>query len=249
MVDTGIDFDRDLAVRPVEGRDLTIARRDRRLLDVKTISFADGRLTAVVGPNGAGKSLLLRIVSGAMRPDSGSVTWAGQPPSRAGYKKLAMVPQAPVLLRRTALANISYALRAAGVSRHDVSSRASAALEQAGLSHLSGEPARLLSGGEQKRLTIARALATEPDVLMLDEPIANLDPPSALAIESMINGARDRSVTVVMVTHDLAQARRLADDIVFMHRGRIVERGHSESFFAKPATELAHAFLHGEIIT
>lgn len=239
----------DLHVRPIIATGLAVDRGGRTLLDIGEVSFQDQKLTAIVGPNGAGKTLLLKILAGVMQADRGVVTWAGEQPSRAGYKKLALVLQAPVLLRRTALANIMYALKAAGFERGEVQEHAMAALRLAGLVHLAATPARLLSGGEKQRLALARALAIDPEVLLLDEPVANLDPSSTLAIETMVSEARSRGVTIILVTHDLAQARRLADDIIFMHRGEIVEHGGSATFFDQPATELAADFLDGKIIT
>ncbi len=239
----------EMHVRPLAAVNLAVERAGRLLLEVGAISFRDQRLTAIIGPNGAGKTLLLKILAGVMTPDRGSVTWAGRPPARSGYRKLSMVLQTPVLLRRTALANVVYALKAAGVAGDEARQRARGALDQARLGHLAGAPARLLSGGEKQRLALARALAIQPEVLLLDEPVANLDPASVLAIETMVDEARARGVTVVLVTHDLAQARRLADDVVFMHLGRIVERGEADSFFDSPQSELARAFIDGEIIT
>lgn len=238
----------EASVRPLEATGLVIERNGRRLLEVDGVSFDDRRLTAIIGPNGAGKTLLMKALAGVLQADSGTVTWAGRPPSRAGYRKLALVLQAPVLLRRTAHANVVYALKAVGVAG-DAGTRASAALDRAGLAHLSRSSARLLSGGEKQRLALARALATQPDMLLLDEPAANLDPASAHAIETMVGDALARGVTVVLVTHDMAQARRLADDVIFMHRGCIIETGDAAGFFAAPRTALARAFLAGEIIT
>ncbi len=235
-------------VRPLAGSGLKVVRGGRILLEVADIVFGDGRLTAIVGPNGAGKTLLLKVLAGIMPADEGVVTWGGAKPDRQGYKKLSLVLQAPVLLRRTALANITYALRAAGRNRDEAAELASRSLARAGLAHLAGSPARLLSGGEKQRLALARALAIDPEILLLDEPVANLDPASALAIEAMVDDARSRGTTVVLVTHDLAQARRLSDDIIFMHRGKFVERSASDKFFIKPETELAAAFVNGEIV-
>lgn len=235
-------------VRPVSGNGLYYSRGGRVLLDVEEVSFRDGCLTAIVGPNGAGKTLLLRILAGILKPERGQVEWAGRSPRRAGYRNLSLVLQSPVLLRRSALANVVYALSAFGIGRNEAVRLAVLALEEAGLRHLADTPAHLLSGGEKQRLALARALATEPEVLLLDEPVANLDPASTFAIETMTSNARARGVTVVLVTHDLAQARRLADDVIFMHRGIIVESNSAAVFFAKPQTEAATAFIAGEIL-
>ncbi len=247
-VETGKSAGETFHVRPVTGNGLYFSRGGRVLLDVEEISFRDGCLTAIVGPNGAGKSLLLRILAGILEPERGRVDWSGRSPHRAGYRKLSLVLQTPVLLRRSAMDNIAFALRAGGIEHNKAFRLADVAIAEAGLKHLADTPARLLSGGEKQRLALARALAIEPEILLLDEPVANLDPSSALAIETMTAMARTRGMTVVLVTHDLAQARRLADDVVFMHRGKIVERGEASAFFAKPQTEAATAFMKGEIL-
>lgn len=235
-------------MHPVLGRNLRVARHGRLLLDVPEITFRDRKLTAIVGPNGAGKSLLIKILAGVMQPDSGEVTWSGRAPARVGYGKLSLVLQTPVLLRRTALANLAFALKAAGIGSEEARGQALAALEQAGLSEVARTSARLLSGGEKQRLALARALAIKPEVLFLDEPVANLDPPSTAAIEAMVREAGGRGVTVILVTHDLAQARRLSDDIVFMNRGRIEVRGEADDFFGDPRTRAARAYVAGELV-
>ncbi len=234
---------------PIAGKGLIIRRGGRTLLNVSEISLDNQGLIAVVGPNGAGKSLLLKSLAGVISPDRGSITWDGQGPSRAGYRRLSLVLQAPVLLRRSALANVTYALKAAGFNDTDARKAASEALENAGLSEIAETPARLLSGGEKQRLALARALAIEPEIVLLDEPVANLDPASTLAIEKMIAVARDKRVAVVLVTHDLAQARRLADEIIFMNKGQIIERGKAAAFFKQQQSQAAAAFVRGEIVT
>ncbi|MEX0343831.1 MAG: energy-coupling factor ABC transporter ATP-binding protein [Rhizobiaceae bacterium] len=239
----------DQHVLPIAGQGLIIRRAGRTLLSVPDISLDNQGLIAVVGPNGAGKSLLLKLLAGVISADRGSVTWSGRGPSRSGYRRLSLVLQAPVLLRRSALANVTYALKAAGFDNATARKAASDALDNAGLSGIAETPARLLSGGEKQRLALARALAIEPEIVLLDEPVANLDPASTLAIEKMIIAARERRVAVVLVTHDLAQARRLADEIIFMNRGQIVERGNAAAFFEKQQSEAAAAFVRGEIVT
>lgn len=235
-------------VRPVTGTGLYVERGGRTLLDVPHISLGEARLTAIVGPNGAGKSLLLKALAGVFDPDRGEVLWAGRKPSRHGYSRLSLLLQAPVLLRRSVLANVEFALRAAGLPRNRIRDRSLHALEHAGLSHLCAAPARLLSGGEKQRLALARALAIDPEVLLLDEPVANLDPSSVLKIEAMIGQARARGTTIALVTHDLSQAHRLAEDIVFMLRGRIVEQGDARAFLERSRSAEARAFIAGEII-
>jgi tungstate transport system ATP-binding protein len=242
---SGIDEE---SVRPVGGTGIHVARNGRVLLDVDEVSFSGARLTAIVGPNGAGKSLLLKVLAGVIRPDRGEVRWGTGSPSPRGYRRLSLLLQAPVVLRRSVLANVEFALSAAGFGRDAIVRRSREALEKAGLSGLSATAARLLSGGEKQRLALARALAIEPEVLFLDEPVANLDPASVITIEAMIRAERARGTTVVLVTHDLAQAHRLADDVMFMLRGRIVERGDAAAFLNAPRSAQARAFVAGEIV-
>jgi tungstate transport system ATP-binding protein len=239
---------RESAVLPIRGQRLVVDRGGRRLIDGIDIEIGGAGALVLMGPNGAGKSLLLRVLMGLVAPDAGQVLWGNAPPDRARAAKIGFAFQRPVLLRRSALANVVYALKAAGIPAGEREARARSALRHAGLEHLAHAPARVLSGGEQQRLTIARALAVGPEVLMLDEPTANLDPPSTAAIETLIRDARNEGTRIVFVTHDVGQARRLADEIVFLHQGRIIERKSPGAFFHAPATAEARAFLNGELV-
>lgn len=233
---------------PIRGAELAIHRAGRPLLDGVDLTIAPGPLTVIMGPNGAGKSLLLRVLAALIRPDAGSVSWAGTAPDRRRAPRIGFVFQKPVMLRRSALDNVRYALKVAGFPRAERERRAADALTGAGLERLAGSPARVLSGGEQQRLAIARALATQPEVLLLDEPTANLDPTATAAIENQVRRAHETGTTVVFVTHDLGQARRLADDIVFLHRGRVAERAGADRFFTRPSSEAATAFIEGRLM-
>ena len=236
------------AILPIRGRDLVFERGDRRLLDGIDIEIAGTGTLVIVGPNGAGKSLLVRVLAGLIEPTAGTVTWAGRPPERRRAPKIGFVFQRPVLLRRSVQANIEYALGVAGVLRAERAARAQAALARARLTHLAASPARVLSGGEQQLLSIARALATVPEILILDEPTSNLDPAATKAIEALLGVVRAEGTRIVLITHDLGQARRLADEVAFLHRGRLVERTGREGFFANPQSEVAQSFLRGEIV-
>lgn len=233
-------------VLPIAAAGLVFARAGRRILDAVDLTVAGSGVTVVMGPNGAGKSLLLRLLAGLVEPDSGVVRWAGRAPDRRRVRRLGFVFQKPVLLRRAALANVRFALFDG--DRHERSARALAALTRAGLAHLADTPARLLSGGEQQRLAIARALAPEPEVLLLDEPCANLDPAATAAIEALVGDAGRAGTRIVLVTHDIGQARRLADEVIFLHAGRITERGPAARFFATPASLEAQAYLAGKLV-
>ena len=156
--------------------------------------------------------------------------------------------QRPVLLRRSAAANVTYALAVAGVPRAERRRRVHAALDRWGSRRIADRPARVLSGGEQQRLALARAWALAPKVLFLDEPTANLDPAATRAIEAVIAAMGAAGVKIVMTTHDLGQARRHADEIVFLHQGRLIEHADAARFFARPGTPEARAFVAGELL-
>jgi tungstate transport system ATP-binding protein len=236
------------AILPIRGEGLTVERGGRRLLEGIDIEIGGRGTLVLLGPNGAGKSLLVRVLAGLVRPTAGRVSWAGRAPDRRRATKFGFVFQRPVLLRRSALANISYALAVAGVPRAERAARAAAALERARLAHLAQSPARVLSGGEQQLLSIARALALDPQILIFDEPTSNLDPAATTAIEALIAAVRAEGTRVVLITHDLGQARRLADEIAFLHHGRILERAPRDAFLGRPASAQAQAFLRGEIV-
>jgi tungstate transport system ATP-binding protein len=219
----------------------------QRLIDDLSLTLDAATRTVVLGPNGAGKSLLLRLCHGLIRPTAGRIRWACDDPARL-RRQQAFVFQRPVLLRRSAAANVAYALAVAGVPYAERRRRVQAALEQVGLAPLAERPARVLSGGEQQRLALARARALAPKVLFLDEPTANLDPAATRAIEAVIAAMAEAGVKIVMTTHDLGQARRHADEIVFLHKGRLIERTDAARFFARPGTPEAQAFVSGELL-
>ena len=235
-------------VLPITGDGLVVERKQRRLLDEVTISFNGSGITVVMGPNGAGKSLLLRVMANLVEPDRGEVRWAGTAPDRARATRIGFVFQKPVLLRRSVLQNIRYALAAAHVERRKREEQARAMLAWASLADFAHLPARVLSGGEQQRLAVVRALATQPEILLLDEPTSSLDPASTLAIERLLAESGTRRTKIVLITHDLGQAHRLADEIVFLHRGHIAEQQPAAAFFDAPASAPARAFMDGEIV-
>jgi len=218
----------------------------RTIVDRIDLVLDAGPRTVVLGPNGAGKSVLLRLCHGLLAPSRGRVRWAQV--ERAGEaRRQAMVFQRPVLLRRSVLGNLLFALAVAHVPRASREARARDALARVGLAGLGDRPARVLSGGEQQRLALARAWMLQPEVLFLDEPTANLDPGATREIEAIVQSIHASGTKIVMVTHNLGQAQRVADEIVFIDRGRIVERSAVDRFFARPATPEADAFLKGEL--
>jgi tungstate transport system ATP-binding protein len=216
----------------------------RTIIDRVSAEVADGPRTIILGPNGAGKSVLMRLCHGLLAPTSGSIAWRG---AVNGRRRQAMVFQRPVMLRRSAVANIVYALKLAGVSPRERELRARDVIDAVGLSGVADRPARVLSGGEQQRLALARAWALGPEVLFLDEPTANLDPGATRDVETLIGQIRAGGTKIVMTTHNLGQAKRLGDEILFLSQGRLVEQTPVEQFFTKPASAEAEAFIRGEL--
>ncbi|HXQ39907.1 MAG TPA: ATP-binding cassette domain-containing protein [Candidatus Udaeobacter sp.] len=231
---------------PLELRGLAWEAGGERRIDGIDLDLAAGPRTVILGPNGAGKSLLLRLCHGLLAPSAGSINWRG-PAANEARARQAMVFQRPVLLRRSAAANVDYALKVRGLGRGERRARVAAALARTGLSGRARQPARDLSIGEQQRLALARAWASEPELLFLDEPTASLDPAATHAVEAVIEAMHQAGCKIVMTTHDLGQARRVADEILFLHRGRILERQEAARFFDHPATEEAAAFLAGRL--
>lgn len=203
-----------------------------------------GAPTLILGPNGAGKSVLLRLLHGLLRPTAGTLRWSV--PEPAARRRQAMVFQRPVMLRRTAVANVAYPLRLAGLANTEAAARA--ALDRVGLAALADRPARLLSGGEQQRLALARAWALAPEILFLDEPTAALDPAATRQVEEIVAAIAAGGTKVVMTTHDLGQARRLAGDVLLLLRGCINARATADTFFRNPPTPEAAAFLRGDLV-
>lgn len=223
---------------------VSFAVNGRMIVDRLSAEIVSGPRTIILGPNGAGKSVLMRLCHGLLKPSGGRIAWQE---AGGGRGRQAMVFQRPVMLRRSALANVVYGLKIAGVSGGERELRAADVLDAVGLAELGGRPARVLSGGEQQRLALARAWALNPEVLFLDEPTANLDPNATRDVESIINQIRASGTKIVMSTHNLGQARRLGDEILFLDRGRLVERSPVEQFFLKPASAEAAAFIRGEL--
>jgi len=246
------------SVLPLQGNGIRITRSGRAVLSVDEVTVGNAPCTAIIGPNGAGKSLLLRTLGGLLEPDSGSVTWAGEPalPLKGSLtpamrdRRLAVgfVMQRPSLLARTAQANLEFALRARGLAGKAASARALDALEVAGLSSIADTPAHRLSSGEQQRLALARALALEPAILLLDEPTANVDPVSTAPIETMLIQAAAAGCRIVIVSHDLNQVKRLADEVLMMHQGVVVEQQAVTPFFDAPNSDPAKRWLAGELL-
>ncbi len=235
------------SILPLTLKDVSFQVADKRLIKDMNITLEADKSTVILGPNGAGKSLFLRLCHGLLKPSVGTVLWN---PVNGCDSKLfqAMVFQRPVMLRRSAGANIEYALKLHGIAKDQRETIARDALKRMGLGRFYRHPARVLSFGEQQRLAIARAWALNPQVLFLDEPSASLDPAATHSIEAAIEAIRDSGTKIIMTTHDLGQAKRLADEVLFLHRGRLLEYSPADEFFKGPKNDLAQAFLKGELL-
>ncbi|MEM9221246.1 MAG: ATP-binding cassette domain-containing protein [Pseudomonadota bacterium] len=235
-----------VSLLPLKIENATVRAGGRTLLGPLNLTLDGGGTSALIGPNGAGKTTLLRLIHGLVRPRDGSLAW--HVPVAHARARQSFVFQHPILLRRSVLANIGFPLRLAGVRRPDATGRAKKIAADVGLSDHLAAPAMALSAGEKQKLALARALITEPELLILDEPTANLDGRSKREIETILKKAIAGGMRVLIATHDMGQAERLADEVVFLFHGKVHERGEAAGFFASPQTPAAAAFLRGDIL-
>jgi len=238
---------RNIDILPMSVEGLTFSAGGKDIL--YQINFrlnADGK-TFIVGPNGAGKSVLLKVCHGLLTPQSGKVVWSSCAENSPDYKQ-GMLFQRPMLLRRSTRANIEYALAVRGISGAKRRRRVDAVLEQTGLASLADQNARVLSLGEQQRLALARVWALEPRILFLDEPTAHLDPSSTRMVEDVISGIFESGTKIVMTSHDMGQVKRLADEVLFLYRGQLLEKTSVEKFFSKPKSTEGQLFVTGDLL-
>ncbi|MEM7469090.1 MAG: ATP-binding cassette domain-containing protein [Pseudomonadota bacterium] len=237
-------------VLPISIENLRYNAGGAAIIKSTSMTFADVPCTAVVGHNGAGKSVLLRLMHGLLTPTQGEIYWGAE---RQRYKSdamrdwQAMVFQKPVLLRRSVAANLRFVLKRQGLSRGAVQNALQQYLEIANLKEAAHRPASVLSGGEAQRLAIARALATKPEILFLDEPTASLDPTAKASVEALLQRVMQHGVRLILVTQDIGQAARLATNVVVMDNGEIAETGSATQILSKPRSPAARAFLNHEI--
>ena len=235
-----------MPIFPLSIHDLRFVPNGREVLAGVDLELGEEGITLVLGPNGAGKSVLLRTICGLIEPSSGSMAWGGVGGTRP-QQGVTMVFQRPMMLRMGVLDNVVLGLKPLGVARAERRRRGLEMLERVGLADRAGDSARQLSGGEQQRLALARAWLTKPRLLLLDEPTASLDPSASAAVERIIREIRTDGTRILMVTHNLGQATRLGDDIVFMAGGRVCEHTPVRAFFARPRSEEARLFIQGEL--
>ncbi len=228
---------------------------DREILSVKSLKLNRGLIYGIIGPSGAGKSTLLRIMNLLTDPTSGAYYFHGrQAPGNTREKiniqrKMSLVFQKTILFKESVWNNVAYGLKARGYSREEINERVGSLLDQLGLINLARRRADTLSGGEAQRVAIARSVAFDPELLLLDEPTANLDPYNIELIEDMITTLnRDKDITVVIVTHNVFQARRIADQVIFIDKGEIVEMGSAEKIFTNPDHEKTRLYVEGKVV-
>jgi tungstate transport system ATP-binding protein len=224
--------------------------RGRTVLDIERLEVARGGTLAIIGPSGSGKSTLLRLLQFLEPPSGGRIFFEeralnGRVPL-AIRRRVSTVFQRPIVLTRSVEANVAYGIELRG--RRPDAGEIRGLLDALDLGHLARTPAASLSGGEIQRLAVARALATRPDVLLLDEPTANLDPRNVRLVEALIQERRASGITIVLATHQIFQARRLSDRIALLLDGRVTETGPSQALLDHPADPRTRAFLSGEMI-
>ena len=229
---------------PIKVQGLSLKISEKNLLLDLNCKIMEKTLTVVIGPNGAGKSLFIRCLHGLTTPSHGKISFGNKLISKEVRMKQAMVFQTPKLLRRNVIDNIKFVAKLNKNIKYDLNKL----LEDVDLTKLKNQSAKNLSGGEKQRLSLARALVSNPEILFLDEATSSLDPGSVFIIENLIKDIKLSGVKIILITHDIGQARRLADDIIFMHKGRVLESGQAKSFFNEPKTKEAQSFLSGNIV-
>lgn len=217
------------------------------LLGPVTTTISKQGVSIVLGPNGSGKTTFLRLLHGLERCRDGQITW-GDVDREIANRSQSYVFQSPIILRRSVIENIAYPLRLRNVRRAKAEKEAAKWIREVGLEERAHLDARNLSGGEKQKLSLARALITDPQLLILDEPSANLDGASTRDIERLVLLAKEKGCKIIMATHDFGQAKRLADNILFFHHGKILEQGSADEFFEEPKTLEGRAFLRGDIL-
>ncbi|MEM2097552.1 MAG: phosphate ABC transporter ATP-binding protein [Methanothrix sp.] len=231
---------------------VTVEKNGMMILNDINIEVRTGETLGIIGPTGAGKTTLLRVMDLIEIPSKGRVLFRGEDLQReserlAARRRIGVVFQRPVMLRGSVYDNVAYGLRIRRLSKEEIDERVGAALSDVGLEGYERRPARTLSGGEMQRVALARALAISPELLLLDEPTANLDPRTSHVIEDLISRAKMRGMTTVISTHDLPQAVRLADRIVIIMDGRVVSSGSAEFLMSSDSDDVK-AFLHAGML-
>ena len=220
----------------------------RKVLDVDSLHLKEGAFCGVIGPNGSGKSTLLNIIAGLSEATSGQVFYEEYGMTEPPLKRMTMVFQTPYLLRATVEKNIAYPLKLRGWKPQDIDKRIRELADELGLTDFLKHKSWSLSGGEAQKVALARALSFRPELLLLDEPTANIDPATTAEIERMLKKTNEEGTTVIVVTHNLVQAKRLCKEILLLNKGKAVEFGTVEKILKNPENELTQRFIAGEIL-
>lgn len=221
----------------------------KRILDVEKLHIERGSLCGIIGPNGAGKTTLIRVIAGIEKQTEGMVFYGHKPKSEPPLEIMTLVFQKPYLIRTTVEKNISYPLKLRKWGENEIEERVQELIIEMGLEQQKKQKSWKLSGGETQKVALARALSFKPKLLLLDEPTANIDPASIAMIEKMLKKIREENnTTVIIITHNLLQAKRLCSDIVFMHKGKVIESGTTDQIFNSPQSQLTQSFFEGELL-
>ncbi len=235
-----------MGLLPLVAEGAMVRRRGKHLIGPVDLKLEGAGVTMVVGPNGSGKTSLLSVLHGTLRLSGGDVRWAC--PLDEARKKQGFVFQTPKLLRRSVRDNLTYPLILLGVAKSEAREKAAEWAERVGIEHAFMQPARILSGGERQKLALARALIREPEVLFLDEPCSSLDGRATREIEEILISASNAGTRIMMSTHNMGQAKRLGDEVIFVLDGKLLEFRAAGAFFEAPETAQARAFLRGDIV-
>ncbi len=227
-------------------KEVVVKRRNKVVFGPINLELGAAGFTIVLGPNGAGKTTLLKVLHGVERISAGTVQWSV--PDNQARQAQAYVFQSPIMLRRSVRKNLAYPLELLGQNKADIAQQVDKWARSIGLQDALDSPAPRLSGGERQKLALGRALIRSPKVLFLDEPCANLDGRSTREIEALLLAATKAGTRIIMTTHDLGQARRLAGDVLFLLNGAVHEQSSASEFFAEPRTPEAKSFLEGDIV-
>ena len=227
---------------PIYIKDLSLILDERKILSSLNLSINSDDVTVIMGPNGAGKSIFLKILNGILTPTSGCITWNNKKQFSDTLNTQAFVFQKPILLRRSVIANLDYMDSVLGYKKKISKDRL---LEIVQLQKQKNQPARMLSLGEQQRLSLVRSLMVRPNLLLLDEPTANLDPGSTKIIEDIVLNLKMMGIKIIFVTHNILQAKRIADDIIFLNEGKMVEHLNKQEFFSNSKSIEVQNYLNG----
>lgn len=235
----------------LHARNIKKIYQERPVLDVD-ISFQSGNLYAILGPNGSGKSTLLQILSLVRKPDHGDVIITdvnGEMSINMELRRrIVLVPDRQGLFNDSALDNVLYGLKIRKVTKDKRNSIAEESLKSVDLWGLRKTNALSLSNGEAQRLCLAMALALNPDIILLDEPTASLDPQNGALVEKIIMDMKNTTKMILLVTHSIFQAKRLADQVLFLYQGKILEKKKKDTFFDHPKSDVVKQFLSGELV-